>query len=646
MLARIQELDTQLKDLDASIGQYQRNVGNYSGAFKDAFEEAFNKGLDLVGEINPDLKGLTNNIAGMLPLIKKVNTVATSGLKGVSKAIASTGIGLLIIAVGELVANWDKVKSAVGNLIGVQDDYTAAVEASKLEQEALKQQIEETTQSASHQVNMMAAQGASRKEQLEYELEQYMIQYKKIKKAISEKRDWIFVYEDSANRKVVKQKKEELAELEQQRKDYYNQYILTTENAIAVEDALLKRNAEAIVANAERALMTKEELLTDAYNKDIEILTQYGLDTVAREKQYQKELAALRASGKAKETVAIDTEAQERAKAVEAILKRLEDGKKDELELLADKYDQEKALLEAAGQDITDLTTEYETQRLAIIQKNEEAAAEIIRRTEEAKYNRASAKLDTDADQEIFMAEIEISNEQLKAEKIYEINRKLLEDKIALQEEYLANFTGDIETQLALETELAESKQALGNLELQYKKDLSDREIELAKETAAMKKEAAFSLVDATVAILDMMADLSEEDSKKQKNLQIASTTIQTIAGAAGAFLQGMMQYGLPFGAIIGAAGAAVATATGIAQIAKIKSTNTSSSSSPSGSISTPTVSPQIPEFTPEYTQNLTGASEIQNLQDSLNTQKVVLVESDVEAALNKSNSRKVETTW
>ena len=646
MLARIQELDTQLKDLDASIGQYQRNVGNYSGAFKDAFEEAFTKGLDLVGEINPDLKGLTNNIAGMLPLIKKVNTVATSGLKGVSKAIASTGIGLLIIAVGELVANWDKVKSAVGNLIGVQDDYTAAVEASKLEQEALKQQIEETTQSASHQVNMMAAQGASRKEQLEYELEQYMIQYKKIKKAISEKRDWIFVYEDSANRKVVNQKKEELAELEQQRKDYYNQYILTTENAIAVEEALLKRNAEAIVANAERALMTKEELLTDAYNKDIEILTQYGLDTVAREKQYQKELAALRASGKAKETVAIDTEAQERAKAVEAILKRLEDGKKDELELLADKYDQEKALLEAAGQDITDLTTEYETQRLAIIQKNEEAAAEIIRRTEEAKYNRASDKLDTDADQEIFMAEIEISNEQLKAEKIYEINRKLLEDKIALQEEYLANFTGDIETQLALETELAESKQALGNLELQYKKDLSDREIELAKETAAMKKEAAFSLVDATVAILDMMADLSEEDSKKQKNLQIASTTIQTIAGAAGAFLQGMMQYGLPFGAIIGAAGAAVATATGIAQIAKIKSTNTSSSSSPSGSISTPTVSPQIPEFTPEYTQNLTGASEIQNLQDSLNTQKVVLVESDVEAALNKSNSRKVETTW
>jgi hypothetical protein len=392
--------------------------------------------------------------------------------------------------------------------------------------------------------------------------------------------------------------------------------------------------------------MTKEELLTDAYNKDIEILTQYGLDTVAREKQYQKELAALRASGKAKETVAIDTEAQERAKAVEAILKRLEDGKKDELELLADKYDQEKALLESAGQDITDLTTEYETQRLAIIQKNEEAAAEMIRRTEEAKYNRASAKLDTDADQEIFMAEIEISNEQLKAEKIYEINRKLLEDKIALQEEYLANFTGDIETQLALETELAESKQALGNLELQYKKDLSDREIELAKETAAMKKEAAFSLVDATVAILDMMADLSEEDSKKQKNLQIASTTIQTIAGAAGAFLQGMMQYGLPFGAIIGAAGAAVATATGIAQIAKIKSTNTSSSSSPSGSISTPTVSPQIPEFTPEYTQNLTGASEIQNLQDSLSTQKVVLVESDVEAALNKSNSRKVETTW
>lgn len=647
MLSRIQELDTQLKDLDASIGQYQRNVGNYSGAFKDAFEEAFNKGLDLIGEINPDLKGLTNNIAGMLPLIKKVNTVATSGLKGVSKAIASTGIGLLIIAVGELVANWDKVKSAVGSLIGVQEDYTDAIEESKKEQEALKKQIEDTTQSVSHQANMMAAQGASRKEQLEYELEQYMIQYNKIKKAISDKRDWIFVYEDSANRKLVKQKKEELVELQDQREEYYNQYILTTENAIAVEEALLKKNAEAIVSNAERALMTKEQLLTDAYQRDIEILKKYGLDTVAREKQYQKELAALRASGRSNETAAIDAEAQERARAVEAILTRLENGKKDELELLSEKYQQEKSLLEAAGKDVTDLTNEYEAQRLAIIQKNEEAALDAVRKTEEAKYNQASAKLDTDADQEIFMAEIEISNEQLKAEKIYEINRKLLEDKIALQEEYLSKFSGDIETQLELEAELAASKQELGNLELQYKKDLSDREVELAKETASIKKDVAFSLVDATTAILDMMADLSEEDSKKQKNLQIASTTIQTIAGAAGAFLQGMMQYGLPFGAIIGAAGAAVATATGIAQIAKIKSTNpSSSSSSASGTISSPSVTPQIPEFTPEYTQNLTGASDIQNLQDSLNTQKVILVESDVEAAMNKSNSRKVETTW
>lgn len=647
MLSRIQELDTQLKDLDASIGQYQRNVGNYSGAFKDAFEEAFSKGLDLIGEINPDLKGLTNNIAGMLPLIKKVNTVATSGLKGVSKAIASTGIGLLIIAVGELVANWDKVKSAVGSLIGVQEDYTAAIEESKKEQEALKKQIEDTTQSVSHQANMMAAQGASRKEQLEYELEQYMIQYNKIKKAISDKRDWIFVYEDSANRKLVKQKKEELVELQDQREEYYNQYILTTENAIAVEEALLKKNAEAIVSNAERALMTKEQLLTDAYQRDIEILKKYGLDTVAREKQYQKELAALRASGRSNETAAIDAEAQERARAVEAILTRLENGKNDELELLSEKYQQEKSLLEAAGKDVTDLTNEYEAQRLAIIQKNEEAALDAVRKTEEAKYNQASAKLDTDADQEIFMAEIEISNEQLKAEKIYEINRKLLEDKIALQEEYLSKFSGDIETQLELEAELAASKQELGNLELQYKKDLSDREVELAKETASIKKDVAFSLVDATTAILDMMADLSEEDSKKQKNLQIASTTIQTIAGAAGAFLQGMMQYGLPFGAIIGAAGAAVATATGIAQIAKIKSTNpSSSSSSASGTISSPSVTPQIPEFTPEYTQNLTGASDIQNLQDSLNTQKVILVESDVEAAMNKSNSRKVETTW
>jgi hypothetical protein len=39
-------------------------------------------------------------------------------LKGVKTAIAATGIGLLIVALGELVANWDTVTNAIENTIG------------------------------------------------------------------------------------------------------------------------------------------------------------------------------------------------------------------------------------------------------------------------------------------------------------------------------------------------------------------------------------------------------------------------------------------------------------------------------------------------------------------------------------------------
>lgn len=507
----------------------------------------------------------------------------------------------------------------------------------------MKREVERTNASVSYQANLMAAQGSSRKEQLQYELQEYKKHYDELTDLIRRREEWLWLYSESASKKVVQEKRESLEELKHQRSDYYNQYILATENAIAIEEARLKKSAEDIKANAELALMSQEELLKKHYEEDLALLTKYGIDTTAREKQFQKDLATLRASGRANSKVSVDTEIKEREREVNTILERLSNGKKTELELLLDKYNKEKELLLSSGKDIADLTAEYEAKRLEIIQKNEQAAQELINKTEMAKFEQASAKIESDSGQEIFLANIEIDNEQLKADKIYEINKKLLEDKIALQEEFLQTYSGDVETQLSLEMELATEKQNLANLELEHKKELSEREVALAKQTAQNKKDVAMSFAEATSAILDMMADMSEEDAEKQKALQIASTTIQTIAGAAGAFLSGMQQYGLPYGAIIGAAGAATATATGIAQIAKIKSTSATSASGDVGAVS---VTPQVEDYTPEYTQNITGQSDIKDLQKMLNDQKVVLVESEVEASLNKSNTRKVETTW
>lgn len=107
---QINSINNQLKDMDASVGVFSRNVGNYSAAYEEAFKT-------VIGSLD-DVDGLLGEVAGnvnsLFPLIKQTTAAATAGLKGIKKAIATTGIGLLIVAVGELAAHFDDVRRAVG----------------------------------------------------------------------------------------------------------------------------------------------------------------------------------------------------------------------------------------------------------------------------------------------------------------------------------------------------------------------------------------------------------------------------------------------------------------------------------------------------------------------------------------------------
>lgn len=107
---QINSINNQLKDMDASVGVFSRNVGNYSQAYEEAFKT-------VIGSLD-DVDGLLGEVAGnvnsLFPLIKQTTAAATAGLNGIKKAIATTGIGLLIVAVGELAAHFDDVRRAVG----------------------------------------------------------------------------------------------------------------------------------------------------------------------------------------------------------------------------------------------------------------------------------------------------------------------------------------------------------------------------------------------------------------------------------------------------------------------------------------------------------------------------------------------------
>lgn len=107
---KINDINDQLKEMDASVGVFSRNVGNYSQAYEEAFKTVIGS-LDNVDGLLGEVAG---NVNSLFPLIKQTTVAATAGLNGIKKAIATTGIGLLIVAVGELAAHFDDVRRAVG----------------------------------------------------------------------------------------------------------------------------------------------------------------------------------------------------------------------------------------------------------------------------------------------------------------------------------------------------------------------------------------------------------------------------------------------------------------------------------------------------------------------------------------------------
>lgn len=176
-----------------------------------------------------------------------------------------------------------------------------------------------------------------------------------------------------------------------------------------------------------------------------------------------------------------------------------------------------------------------------------------------------------------------------------------------------------------------------------------EEDARIAEETTKGRIETMYSLASASSAILGTIADLYENDANntkksanKVKAIRIASATIDTISGALGAFTQATESIAPPYGQIVGAANAAAVTATGMAQIAKIKSTNFSGASgSVNASVSAPSVSMEMPQ-----TRNITSASEEERLNQMASDQRVKLVMSDLEIADNQIRVQTEESSF
>jgi hypothetical protein len=133
---------------------------NLLGGQSEATEEAILK-IQSAMALTQGLEGLED--AGRA--FSQLKTVAINAFNGIRNAIGSTGIGLLVIALGSLVAYWDDIKEAVG---GVSDEQKSLNELSsknlQIEQKKLN--------SIGEQDNILKLQGKTEKEILQSKIRQ------------------------------------------------------------------------------------------------------------------------------------------------------------------------------------------------------------------------------------------------------------------------------------------------------------------------------------------------------------------------------------------------------------------------------------------------------------------------------------------
>ena len=173
------------------------------------------------------------------------------------------------------------------------------------------------------------------------------------------------------------------------------------------------------------------------------------------------------------------------------------------------------------------------------------------------------------------------------------------------------------------------------------------------------------SFVSSTSSIIGMVADawessiksqiesnkLEEEEGKKQfekvKMLQTAVAIINTLSAGVTA-LKGTLEATGGWGVAAGIAKMVAVVGAGMAQVAKIQSTTLGTTETQITSVNTPNLGSIVNEYQPQYTQNITNATETEQLANALraNPIKCYVTESDVSAAQQLARQRAEETTY
>lgn len=242
---KVERLRSELKDMDATTGNFTRNVGNYKSAL-DGFSGTMGRvqqiGGDMVNGISAAASSLSmlginteglsdsmNNLriavaavqgakgfAGLLSQLRsyfkagkqaaavtKEQTVATqaqttaqnaanvattegaAAMGLLQKALIATGIGALVVGLGMLVAHFEDIVKWVGKVGEKFGLWTVQTDRAKEANEKLKTSIEKQNRAFDNQAKILSAQGVSNKQILIQKRELIKSQINETKAAIT-----------------------------------------------------------------------------------------------------------------------------------------------------------------------------------------------------------------------------------------------------------------------------------------------------------------------------------------------------------------------------------------------------------------------------------------------------------------------------
>lgn len=654
---QIDSINTKLKDMDASIGNYQRNVGNYADSFSQAmrtqqeatevtrakFESvskvatglasgyaAVQGAMALFGVENEKLAqtfvklqaaiALAQGIGGLKDLVEGlgmakvafkgavtgVKTFITS-LRGVKAAIAGTGIGLLVVAVGMLVEHLMTLEDEA-------EDATDALEKLRYEQEAMASVTSKIFTDEQREAYA-----------------QYVVDVRNAKDNV----ELLVKAEEKLKKSLLDLQEAELKIRAKDKQQAVDDFELDPNESVEEGWARLEK----LRLEAAQAYNDLQKFYADRRKEEADAIIKEAEDEAERRRKEAERIASERAKI-----------AEEEQQSREEVLERLEDLNKtaEEIELdnLKEKYEEEKELLKGRNEDLLLLEQEYQQNRQAII---DEYAKEEKQKQLEAlqdKYDNAMASIDDN--QSFSEQETEVKYDgmetkdpvqaiQYEIDKLNELRELRIQfhnERLVQIDELLSSELISTETRMELEREKANLIRENALEEQKYINQTAKLEKEKEEEKKKVRQLQYSATLNVAKNTFDSVAKLAKEGSTTQKALSIAATTIDTYQSATAAY---KAMAGIPVvGPALGIAAAAAAVASGIANVKQILSVDAENgeTSGPNGSGVSVTPSFKAEQAMPiDYTRNILTDAETSQLNQP---QKVYVLESDITETQHK----------